>query len=338
MPASAASGRNLINQLTYWRLNMSIFDASNFNLTTFTDFSSAPERETWSGLPKRVEPTDHRLAFESSGSVNGLPLITPERAARERAREAGLLHDPVEHVRKTAPTKPTVNTLSNHRRNLHESSHGIASYLLNRPIVRISVLEKNGNAGHVLHYNPAAPNKDDLILLAAGRAGEEVLLHSVFEHGCSGDDERARELALKLSGGDTDAANTLLREAAIAARALVEKHSSAIHKFSMRLAIKKELVLDEAETAIRECIEAFEKKPVELDDEWKAKIARAQSEISVRKWKEEQAAKAAPGKSVLRQYDLSKREDVEAFSKRFPAIKRTEAGELIHPAGEKVRR
>ena len=74
----------------------------------------------------------------------------------------------------------------------------------------------------------------------------------------------------------------------------VERYSSAVDKFSMRLAIKKELVLDEAENAIRECIAAFEKKPVELDAEWQRKVARARAELSVRKYKEEQAAKAAP--------------------------------------------
>ena len=68
----------------------------------------------------------------------------------------------------------------------------------------------------------------------------------------------------------------------------------------MRLAIKKELVLDEAENAIRECIAAFEKKPVELDAEWQRKVARARAELSVRKYKEEQAAKAAPKGRVTR--------------------------------------
>ena len=222
--------------------------------------------------------------------VNGTEVLDPFDT-RQMARHAALLRDPAP-VRSV--TKPAVNTLSNHRRNLHEGAHSIVCYLLNRPLVRVSVLESNGNAGHVQHYHQGAPNKDDLIILAAGRAGEEVLLHSVFEHGCSGDDEKAKELALKLANGDADAANTLLREAAIAARALVEKYSSAIHKFSMRLAIKKELVLDDAENAIRECIAAFEKKPVELDAEWQRKIARARAEISVRKYKEEQAAKAAP--------------------------------------------
>jgi hypothetical protein len=55
--------------------------------------------------------------------------------------------------------------------------------LLNRPIIRISVIEKDGNAGHVLHYNPQAPNRDDLTILAAGRAVEQTLLGDVFEHG-----------------------------------------------------------------------------------------------------------------------------------------------------------
>ena len=284
-----------------------------------------------SGLLVKFHSTKQREAFllrnpQMAGKL--LPVIDPNAMPAWElpthvggrppafARQGGLLRDPA--PTRKAPTKPTVNTLSHHRRNLHEGSHSVICYLLNRPLVRVRVLESNGNAGHVQHYHQGAPNKDDLIILAAGRAGEEVLLHSVFEHGCSGDDEKARELALKLANGDADAANTLLREAAIAARALVEKYSSAIHKFSMRLAIKKELVLDEADNAVRECIEAFEKKPVELDAEWQQKIARAQASASVREYQKQQAEKAAPKHArVIREFDFSKPVDIRAWNKQM---------------------
>jgi hypothetical protein len=308
---------------------MSIIDSPNLNLKTFVDFSGGPERETWSGLPKRIEPADHRLAFESSGSVNGLPLITPERAARERAREAGLLSD--KPLVRSAPTKPRAATeLSKYRLCVHEASHScLASLAFGRPIVRVTINPSdNGNAGHTWNYHNGAATGDDLVIVAAGRIAEEELLGDVYEIGCSGDDETRRELALKLSGGDSDAADALLRNTEASARALVKQYEKTIRRFALRLAAKREFILDEAEAAIRQAHAEVTQRVV-LDDEWKAKIARAQAEISVRKWKEEQAAKAAPKPSrVVRKFDLSNSTDCEAFAKAFPGITRS-GGEFV---------
>ena len=63
----------------------------------------------------------------------------------------------------------------------------------------------------------------------------------MYEAGCSGDDETRRRLALKLSA---DASDTLLRETADAARALVRQYAKTIRRFALRLAAKREFVLD----------------------------------------------------------------------------------------------
>ena len=55
-----------------------------------------------------------------------------------------------------------------------------------------------------------------------------------------------------------------------------------------------------------------------LDDAWQKKIARARAELSVRKYKEEQA-KAKSGKVKRTSYDFSKREDVVAFNIKWVA-------------------
>jgi hypothetical protein len=96
-------------------------------------------------LPPVIEPV--------SSPAFSTYTMAPKEFGFYWPRKAGLLSDT------RSVTKPAVTTLSNHRRNLHESAHGIATYLLGRPIVRVSVLESNGNAGHVLHYNPAHQTK-----------------------------------------------------------------------------------------------------------------------------------------------------------------------------------
>ena len=109
-------------------------------------------------------------------------------------------------------TKPRVATeLSKYRLCLHEASHAaLANLAFGRPIVRVTINpDDKGNIGHTWSYHNGKANRDDLVIVAAGRIAEEELLGDVFEIGCTGDDEALRSLALKLAHGD---ANTLLRE------------------------------------------------------------------------------------------------------------------------------
>ena len=238
--------------------------------------------------------------------TNGREVVDPFDA-NQVARHAALLSDRP-HGRSV--TKPRVATeLSKYRLCLHESSHAcLANLAFGRPIVRVTIdPDDKGNIGHTWSYHNGKANRDDLVIVAAGRIAEEELLGDVYEIGCTGDDEILRSLALKL--GD---ANTLLRETEASARELVKQYAATIRRFALRLAAKREFVLDQAEAAIRLAHEEVTQRAV-LDEAWQKKIARAQAEISVRKYKEEQA-KAKSGKVKRTSYDFSKREDVVAFN------------------------
>ena len=76
-------------------------------------------------------------------------------------------------------------------------------------------------------YNGKA-NRDDLVIVAAGRIAEEELLGDVYEIGCSGDDETLRNLALNLSCFHGDPTNMLLRETEASARELVKQYAATI--------------------------------------------------------------------------------------------------------------
>jgi hypothetical protein len=157
------------------------------------------------------------------------------------------------------------------------------------------------------------------VILAAGRACEEILLHDVYEFGCSGDAEIGCKLALKLADGDTDKANTLLREAEITAHALVNKYWSAIRRLAVRLLIKHELVLDLAEAEIRACIEASEPKPVVLDAELQQKLAiwRVEREIAAER-PAKAAPKAAPAKGrVVHEWNFDNPKDLADWNKQM---------------------
>ena len=139
----------------------------------------------------------------------------------------------------------------------------------------------------------------------------------MYEVGCSGDDETRRRLALKLSAGDSNAADALLRETEASARALVKQYAATIRRFALRLAAKREFILDEAEAAIKQAHEEVTQRAV-LDAEWQKKIARAQAEISVRKYKEQELRKVAPAKGrVIREFDFSKQADIRAWNKQM---------------------
>ena len=243
--------------------------------------------------------------------VNGTEVLDPFDA-RQMARHAALLSDkpPVRSV-----TKPRVATeLSKYRLCLHESSHAcLANLAFGRPIVRVTIdPDDKGNIGHTWSYHNGKANRDDLVIVAAGRISEEELLGDVYEIGCTGDDEILRSLALKL--GD---ANTLLRETEASARELVKQYAATIRRFALRLAAKREFILDEAEAAIKQAHEEVTQRAV-LDAEWQKKIARAQAEISVRKYKEQELRKAAPKQGrVIREFDFSKQADIRAWNKQI---------------------
>ena len=256
--------------------------------------------------------------------VNGTEVLDPFDA-RQMARHAALLSDkpPVRSV-----TKPRVATeLSKYRLCLHESSHAcLANLAFGRPIVRVSINpDDKGNIGHTWSYHNGKANRDDLVIVASGRISEEELLGDVYEIGCTGDDEILRSLALKL--GD---ANTLLRETEASARELVKQYAATIRRFALRLAAKREFILDEAEAAIRQAHEEVtHARCLTMHGE---KIARAQASASVREYQKQQAAKAAPKAGrVVRTLDASKPEDAAELA-RMLGIK--PGGELIgHAAG-----
>ena len=205
--------------------------------------------------------------------VNGTEVLDPFDATQMASHAASS----ADHQHGRSVTKPRVATeLSKYRLCLHESSHAcLANLAFGRPIVRVTINpDDKGNIGHTWSYHNGKANRDDLVIVAAGRISEEELLGDVYEIGCTGDDEILRSLALKL--GD---ANTLLRETEASARELVKQYAATIRRFALRLAAKREFVLDEAEAAIRQAHEEVTQRAV-LDDAWQKKIARAQAEIS----------------------------------------------------------
>ena len=248
--------------------------------------------------------------------VNSTPVLDPFDPI-QMARHAALLQD---HQHGRSVTKPRVATeLSKYRLCIHESSHAcLANLAFGRPIVRVTINpDDKGNIGHTWSYPNGKANRDDLVIVAAGRISEEELLGDVYEIGCTGDDEILRSLALKLSAGDSNAADALLRETEASARALVKQYAATIRRFALRLAAKREFILDEAEAAIRQAHEEVTQRAV-LDDAWQKKIARAQAEISVRKYKEQELRKVAPKQPrVIREFDFSKQADIRAWNKQM---------------------
>ena len=123
--------------------------------------------------------------------VNGTEVLDPFDS-HQMARHAALLSDKP-HVRSV--TKPTrvATELSKYRLCLHEASHStLASLAFGRPIIRVSINpDANGNIGHTWNHHNGKANRDDLVIVAAGRISEEELLGDVYEVGCSGDDETA---------------------------------------------------------------------------------------------------------------------------------------------------
>ena len=253
--------------------------------------------------------------LQINGFANGYEVVDPFDA-NQMARHAALLTDrpPV----RSSVTKPRVATeLSKYRLATHELSHAcIANLAFGRPIVRVSINpDDKGNIGHTWSYHNGKANRDDLVIVAAGRISEEELLGDVYEIGCTGDDEILRSLALKL--GD---ANTLLRETEASARELVKQYAATIRRFALRLAAKREFVLDLAEAAIRQAHEEVTQRDV-LDDEWLAKIAMAKVHSDIRKIKEQNTAGTTnrhPKKPrVIREYDFSKQADIRAWNKQM---------------------
>jgi hypothetical protein len=138
----------------------------------------------------------------------------------------------------------------------------------------------------------------------------------VHEHGSSGDVEKSRSIAMKLANGNVEQANALLREAEATARGIVQKYQSAILKLAFRLQVKKELILDIAESEIRTCISAFEKKPV-FDAECQAKINKSRARSLVREHMRQEATKALPTKAlVTRTWDFSNPKDAADWCAR----------------------
>ena len=118
-----------------------------------------------------------------------------------------------------------------------------------------------------------------------------------------------RRLALKLSAGDSNAADALLRETEASARALVKQYAATIRRFALRLAAKREFILDEAEAAIRQAHEEVTQRAV-LDAEWQRKIARARAEQELRKVAPKQGR-------VIREFDFSKQADIRAWNQQM---------------------
>jgi hypothetical protein len=230
-----------------------------------------------------IEPYDpnRALPWDNCSPVGTEPADLRLRAER-RARNAALLADPA--PTRHASTKPVVTELSKYRILIHKSSHAcLANLAFSRPIVRVTINPDNaGNAGHSWNYREGDANQDDLVIVAAGRIAEEELLGDVFESGCSGDDEAMRKLALKLTNGIVDDANTLLASAEAKARALVRQYNKTIRRFALRLAAKREFILDEAEAAIKQAHEEVTRSEPKLDAEWKR--VKACVNIRINRW------------------------------------------------------
>jgi hypothetical protein len=310
---------------------------NNCNLKTFVDFSAgrddlgtsielhtASERAGYlkrnpgvdaAALPPVRDANARPTITDSWGSVNGMPL-----ARREAARDAALLRD---HVPvRSAPTKPRVATeLSRYGLCCHEAAHAcIANLAFGRPIVRVTINSSDdGLLGHAWNYHTGDTNCDDLVILAAGRIAEEELLGDVFEAGCASDNKKARDLALKLAHGDTELAETILFGATESARGFVKHYTPTIRRFALRLAAKREFILDEAEAAIRKAHE--EVTAADVEAEWDRKVAYARARQSVREYKDQRMAKAAPtAAKVIRTYDCNNKCDVTALLRRFPGL------------------
>ena len=107
----------------------------------------------------------------------------------------------------------------------------------------------------------------------------------------------------------------------ISARALVKQYNKTIRRFALRLAAKREFILDEAESVIKQAHEEVTRLEPELDAEWERKIAYARARQSVREYAEQRtAAKAATTAKVIRTYDCNNTKDVAALLKRFPGL------------------
>jgi len=159
-----------------------------------------------------------------------------------------------------------------------------------------------------------------LVIVFAGRVAEEELLGDVYEAGCAGDDATLRSLSLKLASGNVDAANRLLDGAEASARSLVKQYDKTIRRFALRLAAKREFILDQAEAAIRQAHEEATKRDAVLDAEWHAKIDKARARSLVREYKQQQATKALPiakGGKVIRTFDMSNPKDAADFAHKM---------------------
>jgi Peptidase family M41 len=216
---------------------MSIVDSPNLNLKTFVDFSGGPERETWSGLPKRVEPTDHRLSWK-------FPWELPQHA---EPRKAGLLSDPVP-VR-SAPTKPVAKpepAISLYRSACHECGHALTCFAFDVPVARMSLIKDGDKLGHIKHAD--LPDSDKhLAILLGGRAAEIVTFGDERLAGSEGDMNNARAMAKRLAG---DGAEKLIEKVLGKNIAMLRGEKNALRYVAYELVNKRQIDFEDVDAAI----------------------------------------------------------------------------------------
>ena len=265
-------------------------------------------------------PDPHAIPeWNATSWVNGTPVIDPSDA-RQVARWSPLLRDPVQQVRKSAPTKPTKPEPepSLYRTASHEmAGHAFVAFALGIPVAQVSVIpDGKGNLGETRHADlPDTP--ESLAFLLAGETAEVVVCGQARTAGLGGDHVKARSVAERIvqkQGGNADA---LIEKARQRCLAMMRGEERALRRMAFELVRRKTLVFEEIEQVLSQAFEHADRGAV-LDDAWRRKIARAQVQRDIRKLKEEQAAKGAPKQGrVVRTYDFSNQEDVRDWNRQM---------------------
>ena len=121
-------------------------------------------------LPPIERLPDHR---QVSGSVNGRRVVT-----LDDVRRSALLRDPVQHVRKTAPTKPVVKRHPSERAiavAFHEAFHAAAALYYGLRVSSSTILPDGRSDGCTViqDVKEIAPTLHGLVMLA-GQEGDAI--------------------------------------------------------------------------------------------------------------------------------------------------------------------
>lgn len=208
------------------------------------------------------------------------------------------------------------------------AGHAFVAFVLEIPVARVSIVpDGKGNLGETRHADlPDTP--DALAFLLAGEAAEIVIFGQARTAGLGGDRAKARAIGERIARKQGGNADELLEKARQRVLAMMRGEERAMRRMAFELVRRKTVVFEEIEQVLERAFTLANREAVEKAL-WQKKIARAQAELSVRKYKEEKAAKTAPKGRVSGLFDLSKAEDRKAFVKKFPGFAREGDAEFI---------